>query len=148
MLSLSTIVSGYFFVLELSSFHINCGGSKVVVDGKTYEEDTNSAGPSRLFVSQTNWAFSNTEIMFTNDKTYASLGRRIFDVYVQGKQVLKDFNIEHEAGGVDTETIKKFTTKVTKSTLDIRFHWAGRGTTSIPYKGVYGSLISAISVNP
>ncbi|KAI8008184.1 putative leucine-rich repeat receptor-like serine/threonine-protein kinase [Camellia lanceoleosa] len=189
-----------------SSFHINCGGSEVVVDGKTYEEDTNSAGSSRLFISQTNWAFSSTgdflfdhrplktyiwtnssrlsmknselymnarlsplsltyygfclqngnytvslhfaEIMFTDDKTYASLGRRIFDVYIQGKRVLKDFNIEHEAGGVDMETIKKFTAEVNKSTLDIRFYWAGRGTTSIPFKGVYGPLISAISVNP
>ncbi|CAL5405975.1 unnamed protein product [Camellia sinensis] len=189
-----------------SSFHINCGGSEVVVDGKTYEEDTNSAGSSRLFISKTNWAFSSTgdflfdhrplktyiwantsrlsmknselymnarlsplsltyygfclqngnytvslhfaEIMFTDDKTYASLGRRIFDVYIQGKRVLKDFNIKHEAGGVDTETIKKFTANVTKSTLDIRFYWAGRGTTSIPFKGVYGPLISGISVNP
>ncbi|THG11783.1 hypothetical protein TEA_010321 [Camellia sinensis var. sinensis] len=191
---------------DWSSFHINCGGSEVVIDGKTYEEDTNSAGPSRLFISKTNWAFSSTgdflfdhrplkayiwtntsrlsmknselyinarlsplsltyygfclqngyytvslhfaEIMFTDDKTYASLGRRIFDVYIQGKRVLKDFNIEHEAGGVDMETIKKFTANVTKNTLDIRFYWAGRGTTSIPYKGVYGPLISAISVNP
>ncbi|CAL5403101.1 unnamed protein product [Camellia sinensis] len=191
---------------DWSSFHINCGGSEVVVDGKTYEEDTNSAGSSRLFISRTNWAFSSTgdflfdhrplktyiwtntsrlsvknselymnarlsplsltyygfclqngnytvslhfaEIMFTDDKTYASLGRRIFDVYIQGKRVLKDFNIEHEAGGVDTETVKKFTANVTKSTLDIRFYWVGRGTTSIPFKGVYGPLISAISVNP
>ncbi|CAL5403110.1 unnamed protein product [Camellia sinensis] len=189
-----------------SSFHINCGGSEVAIDGKTYEEDRDLAGPSKLFISPNNWAFSSTgdfvdddrslktyiwtntsrlsmknselymnarlsplsltyygfclqngnytvslhfaEIMFTNDKTYASLGRRIFDVYIQGKLVLKDFNIAHEAGGVDMETIKKFPAKVTKSTLDIRFYWAGKGTTSIPKKGVYGPLISAISVNP
>ncbi|PON69839.1 Malectin [Parasponia andersonii] len=60
--------------------------------------------------------------MFTNDKTYKSLGRRLFDVYIQGKLVLKDFNIAHEAGG--------------------------SRTTSVPVKGVYGPLISAISVNP
>ncbi|KAG8479513.1 hypothetical protein CXB51_029286 [Gossypium anomalum] len=39
------------------------------------------------------------EIQFTNDQTYRSLGRRIFDVYIQGKRELKDFNIETEAGG-------------------------------------------------
>ncbi|THF94302.1 hypothetical protein TEA_003488 [Camellia sinensis var. sinensis] len=189
---------------NVSSFHINCGGTEVAVDGKTYEKDTDSAGSSRLFISRTNWAFSSTgdfvednsptyiwtntsrlsmknselymnarlsplsltyygfclqngkytvnlhfaEIMFTDDETYSSIGRRIFDVYIQGKLVLKDFNIEHEAGGVGKETIQNFTAEVTKSTLDIRFYWAGRGTTAIPFKGAYGPLISAISVNP
>ncbi|KAF5948610.1 hypothetical protein HYC85_014567 [Camellia sinensis] len=189
---------------NVSSVHINCGGTEVAVDGKTYEKDTDSAGSSRLFISRTNWAFSSTgdfvednsptyiwtntsrlsmknselymnarlsplsltyygfclqngkytvnlhfaEIMFTDDETYSSIGRRIFDVYIQGKLVLKDFNIEHEAGGVGKETIQNFTAEVTKSTLDIRFYWAGRGTTAIPFKGAYGPLISAISVNP
>ncbi|KAK9269412.1 hypothetical protein L1049_001185 [Liquidambar formosana] len=87
------------------------------------------------------------ETMFTDDKTYSSLGRRIFDVYIQGKLVLKDFNIEDEAGGVGKEIIKKFTAVVNSSTLEIRFYWAGKGTTDIPEWGVYGPLISAISVN-
>ncbi|EOY13460.1 Leucine-rich repeat transmembrane protein kinase [Theobroma cacao] len=88
------------------------------------------------------------EIMFTNDNTYSSLGRRIFDIYLQGKLVQKDFNIEDEAGGVGKAVIKKFPVAVTNSTLEIRFHWAGKGTTGIPVRGVYGPLISAISVNP
>ncbi|XP_022717350.1 probable leucine-rich repeat receptor-like serine/threonine-protein kinase At3g14840 isoform X2 [Durio zibethinus] len=83
------------------------------------------------------------EIMFTNDDTYSSLGRRIFDIYLQ-----KDFNIEDEAGGVGKAIIKKFPAVVTNSTLEIRFHWAGKGTTGIPVRGVYGPLISAVSVNP
>ncbi|XP_020418358.1 probable LRR receptor-like serine/threonine-protein kinase RFK1 isoform X2 [Prunus persica] len=37
------------------------------------------------------------EIKFTNDKGYSSLGRRIFDIYVQEILVWKDFNIEDEA---------------------------------------------------
>ncbi|KAF5194211.1 Leucine-rich repeat receptor-like protein kinase pepr2 [Thalictrum thalictroides] len=41
------------------------------------------------------------EIMFTNDKTFYSLGRRLFDIYIQGELVWKDFNIEDEAGGAD-----------------------------------------------
>ncbi|CAL5342057.1 unnamed protein product [Camellia sinensis] len=189
------------------SFHINCGGKEVTLGGNMkYEADTDSSGPSRFFLSGTNWAFSSTgyfldtssssdsfictntsrlsmkdsdlyvdarlspisltyygfcllngsytvnlhfaEIMFTDDKTYSSLGRRIFDVYIQGKQVLKDFNIENEAGGVGKEIIKNFTALVTDMTLEIRFYWAGKGTTAIPTRGVYGPLISAISVNP
>ncbi|KAL4312993.1 hypothetical protein GQ457_01G003560 [Hibiscus cannabinus] len=88
------------------------------------------------------------EIIFTNDNTYSSLGRRIFDIYLQGKLVQKDFNIEDEAGGVGKAVIKKFPVSVTNSTLEIRLHWAGKGTTGIPVRGVYGPLISAISVNP
>ncbi|XP_057958080.1 probable leucine-rich repeat receptor-like serine/threonine-protein kinase At3g14840 [Malania oleifera] len=87
------------------------------------------------------------EIMFTDDRTYASLGRRIFDVYIQGNLVLKDFNIEDEAGGVGKEIIKNFTAVVTDNNLEIRFYWAGKGTTAIPTRGVYGPLISAISVD-
>ncbi|EXB54091.1 hypothetical protein L484_017528 [Morus notabilis] len=187
------------------SLHINCGGKEVTVNGTTFESDTDSAGPSNLFVSKTNWAVSTTgyfadndspkdsyttgnlssltvanpelymnarlspisltyyafclgngnytvklhfaEIMFTNDTTYSSLGRRLFDVYIQGKLVLKDFNIADEAGQAGKAVIKNFTAVVTSSTLDIRFYWAGKGTTAIPNRGVYGPLISAISVN-
>ncbi|XP_058194303.1 probable LRR receptor-like serine/threonine-protein kinase RFK1 isoform X2 [Rhododendron vialii] len=32
--------------------------------------------------------------------------------------------------------------------MEIRFYWAGKGTTRIPVRGVYGPLISAISVIP
>ncbi|WOH05871.1 hypothetical protein DCAR_0625294 [Daucus carota subsp. sativus] len=88
------------------------------------------------------------EIMFTDDKTYSSLGRRVFDVYIQGKLMLKDFNIAAEAGGVQKEVVKRFTVVVNSSTLEIRLYWAGKGTTGIPVRGVYGPLISAISVNP
>ncbi|KAI9186159.1 hypothetical protein LWI28_014274 [Acer negundo] len=88
------------------------------------------------------------EIMFSDDKTYYSFGRRIFDVYVQGKLVLKDFNIEDEAGGAAKAIIKNFTVAVTNNTLEIRLFWAGKGTVGIPFRGVYGPLVSAISVTP
>ncbi|PNX54657.1 putative cysteine-rich RLK (receptor-like kinase) protein [Trifolium pratense] len=32
--------------------------------------------------------------------------------------------------------------------MEIRLHWAGKGTTAIPFGSVYGPLISAISVDP
>ncbi|KAF5196547.1 Leucine-rich repeat receptor protein kinase ems1 [Thalictrum thalictroides] len=51
-------------------------------------------------------------------------GKRIFDIDIQGVRVLSDFNIVEEAGGI------------------------GKGTTALPRRGVYGPLISAISVKP
>ncbi|KAL3715802.1 hypothetical protein ACJRO7_007537 [Eucalyptus globulus] len=88
------------------------------------------------------------EIMFTGKKSYKSLGRRAFNIYIQGKLVWKDFDIEIEAGGVGKEVMKNFTANVTKGTLEIRFYWAGKGTTVTPDRGAYGPLISAISVYP
>ncbi|XP_057796155.1 probable LRR receptor-like serine/threonine-protein kinase At1g07650 [Salvia miltiorrhiza] len=88
------------------------------------------------------------EIAFTNDTSYYSLGRRIFDVYLQGKLVLKDFNIAEAAGGPGKPIIKTFTVSVTSHTLKIHLYWAGKGTTGIPLRGTYGPLISAISVDP
>ncbi|XP_027340613.1 probable leucine-rich repeat receptor-like serine/threonine-protein kinase At3g14840 [Abrus precatorius] len=86
------------------------------------------------------------EIIFIDGQTYNSLGRRVFDIYIQGKLVQKDFNIVEEAGGIGKAIIKPFTAIVTNNTLEIRFKWAGKGTTVIPNRSVYGPLISAISV--
>ncbi|WOH00793.1 hypothetical protein DCAR_0520168 [Daucus carota subsp. sativus] len=86
------------------------------------------------------------ETMFTDDQTFSSLGRRIFDIYIQGKRERKDFNIKDEAGGVNKELVLEFPVTVYNNTLEIRFYWAGKGTTIIPAKGVYGPLISAIAM--
>ncbi|KAK7405350.1 hypothetical protein VNO78_06598 [Psophocarpus tetragonolobus] len=89
------------------------------------------------------------EIMFSDDQTYSSLGRRIFDVSVQGVRYLKDFNIAEEAGGVGKNITKEFDVDVDDDgTLEIHLYWAGKGTTSIPDRGVYGPLISAIEMIP
>ncbi|RWR96275.1 Protein kinase domain-containing protein [Cinnamomum micranthum f. kanehirae] len=86
------------------------------------------------------------EIMFSNNNSYRSLGKRIFDIYIQGKLVWKDFNIVAEAGGTHKAVVRNFTANVTTNTLEIRFYWAGKGTQSLPKRGTYGPLISAISV--
>ncbi|KAH1084010.1 hypothetical protein J1N35_023771 [Gossypium stocksii] len=94
------------------------------------------------------------EIQFTDDQTYSSLGRRnlmftfryILISFLLGKQELKDFNIEEEAGGAGIPMVKKFTVHVTDGTLEIHFRWAGKGTTSMPERSIYGPLISVISV--
>lgn len=64
---------------------------------------------------------------------------------LQGKLELKDFNIANEAGGVGKNITKRISTTVSNNSLEIRFYWAGKGTTAIPYRSVYGPLISAIS---
>ncbi|RWR89182.1 kinase-like domain-containing protein [Cinnamomum micranthum f. kanehirae] len=86
------------------------------------------------------------EIIITNDSTYSSLGRRIFDIYIQGDLKLKDFNIKDAAEGSGKEIVKEFSTNVTNNILEIHFYWGGKGTTNIPVKGTYGPLISAITV--
>lgn len=67
---------------------------------------------------------------------------------IKGKLVLRDFDIEREAGGAEKPIVKKFNATVTENTLKIQFYWAGKGTTGIPTRGVYGPLVSAISVDP
>eukprot|EP01018_Ginkgo_biloba_P019911 Gb_34208 [translate_table: standard] len=87
------------------------------------------------------------EIIFSDTESFASLGVRIFDVYIQGIRVLKDFNIAEEAGGPYKVVVKTFHgINVTKNTLEIHFFWAGKGTPNVPYDGTYGPLVSAIIV--
>lgn len=53
-----------------------------------------------------------------------------------------------EAGGVGKGITKEFNVNVTHNTLEIHFSWAGKGTNAIPERGIYGPLISAITVTP
>ncbi|KAF7150968.1 hypothetical protein RHSIM_Rhsim02G0089600 [Rhododendron simsii] len=87
------------------------------------------------------------EIIFRDNASYHSLGRRLFDIYIQDKLAWKDFDIEAAAEGVDKAKILNFSNvAVTNRTVEIRFYWAGKGTRVIPRSGTYGPLISAISV--
>ncbi|KAH7512740.1 hypothetical protein FEM48_Zijuj12G0122500 [Ziziphus jujuba var. spinosa] len=89
------------------------------------------------------------EIMFTDNETYSSVGKRIFDVSIQGNIFLKDFNIAEVAGGVGKGiTMTHDNVLVNGGTLEIHLYWAGKGTGAIPARGVYGPLISAITVTP
>ncbi|GMH31960.1 hypothetical protein Nepgr_033804 [Nepenthes gracilis] len=56
-----------------------------------------------------------------------------------------------EAGGVGKGITKDFTDiLVNSNTLEISLYWAGKGTTAVPNRdsGVYGPLISAITITP
>ncbi|KAJ6314327.1 hypothetical protein OIU78_017905 [Salix suchowensis] len=89
------------------------------------------------------------EIMFSNNQSFSSLGRRIFDISIQGKVVEENFNIMEEAKGVGIGITKVYDGIIVNgSTLQIHLYWSGKGTTAIPDRGVYGPLISAITVTP
>ncbi|KAI4323201.1 hypothetical protein L6164_022827 [Bauhinia variegata] len=92
--------------------------------------------------------FAETAILDTVT-TWKSLGRRVFDIYIQGERVFKDFDIKKEAGGVSYRAVeRKFRALVSENYLEIHLFWAGKGTCCIPDQGTYGPLIQAISAIP
>ncbi|KAG2317836.1 hypothetical protein Bca52824_020958 [Brassica carinata] len=65
-----------------------------------------------------------------------------------GKRVAKDFDIVAEANGTERAVVKSFPVSIRNRKLEIRLLWAGKGTQALPNRGSYGSLISAVSVDP
>lgn len=95
-----------------------------------------------------NLLFAETGFDDRTLQTWESLGRRVFDIYIQGTLQFKDFDISKDAGGVERATTKSFNTTVTENHLEIHLFWAGKGTCCIPVQGYYGPSISAIRVVP
>ncbi|KAG4399458.1 hypothetical protein AAZX31_08G232000 [Glycine max] len=92
--------------------------------------------------------FAETAIL-DSTRSWESLGRRVFDIYIQGTRVLKDFDIQKEAGGISYKAIQRqFRFEVTENYLEIHLFWAGKGTCCIPTQGTYGPLIQAIHAIP
>ncbi|KZV38687.1 putative LRR receptor-like serine/threonine-protein kinase [Dorcoceras hygrometricum] len=87
------------------------------------------------------------EIVIFGDRTWKSLGRRVFDIYVQGKRELKDFDIQKEVGSLRA-VVKEFTAEVLENYIEIHLFWAGKGTCCVPNQGTYGPLIQAINFIP
>ncbi|XP_031130400.1 probable LRR receptor-like serine/threonine-protein kinase At1g53430 isoform X6 [Ipomoea triloba] len=85
------------------------------------------------------------ELVGHNYKTpYLNKSSRVFNVDIQGMNVLNDFNIEKAAGGVGKAYTKETENViVNNSRLEIHLYWLGKG--SMWYQG---PLISAISVYP
>nr|TKW31361.1 hypothetical protein SEVIR_2G100400v2 [Setaria viridis] len=89
------------------------------------------------------------ETAYPDTQTWQSLGRRVFDIYVQGSLREKNFNIRKTAGGKSFAAVSKsYTATVSKNFLEIHLFWAGKGTCCIPKQGYYGPMISALSVTP
>ncbi|KAK2996940.1 hypothetical protein RJ639_024874, partial [Escallonia herrerae] len=78
------------------------------------------------------------EIIFRDNRSYQSLGRRVFDVYLQAERKLKNFDIENEAQGVDKAVKRIFKAVVSDKILEIRFQYTGKGTVLVPVSGSYG----------
>ncbi|KAJ0017242.1 hypothetical protein Pint_09557 [Pistacia integerrima] len=79
-----------------------------------------------------------------HNKDYSSLGKRVFDIYIQGKPVQRDFNIKEKAGGPNKIWIESFIANVEDNIREICLLWGGKG--SLFY--LNGPIISAISVPP
>ncbi|KAM6594881.1 hypothetical protein CsatA_002584 [Cannabis sativa] len=89
------------------------------------------------------------EIAILSSRSWKSVGRRVFDIYIQGNLVLKDFDIKKEAGGVSNRAVvREFTANVSQNFIEVHLFWAGKGTCCIPAQGTYGPSISAISATP
>ncbi|XP_022893704.1 probable LRR receptor-like serine/threonine-protein kinase At1g56140 [Olea europaea var. sylvestris] len=89
------------------------------------------------------------EIGFLGPMRWMSLGRRVFDIYIQGKLEFKDFDIVKEADGTPLKAVvKELKVQVSENYLEIHFFWAGKGTCCVPTQGTYGPSISAISASP
>ncbi|KAK0596094.1 hypothetical protein LWI29_012761 [Acer saccharum] len=89
------------------------------------------------------------EIDILDTTSWKSIGRRKFDIYIQGNRVLKDFDIKKEASGISKRAVQKqFRAQVSENYLEIHLFWAGKGTCCIPKQGTYGPSISAISATP
>ncbi|XP_058071742.1 probable LRR receptor-like serine/threonine-protein kinase At1g56140 isoform X5 [Magnolia sinica] len=83
------------------------------------------------------------EILVGTGITLNGLGRRVFDIFIQGNLQLKDFDIKKEAGGVANSAIlKTFKVNVSKNFIEIHLFRAGKGTYYV------GPSISAINVTP
>ncbi|KAF8408694.1 hypothetical protein HHK36_004758 [Tetracentron sinense] len=94
-----------------------------------------------------NLYFAETNFDDRSSPSWQSRGRRVFDIYVQGNLLLKNFDIREAAGGVSNRGVKKnLTAQVSENYLEIHLFWAGKGTCCIPEDGYYGPSISAISV--
>ncbi|ESQ28455.1 hypothetical protein EUTSA_v10019658mg, partial [Eutrema salsugineum] len=91
--------------------------------------------------------FAEIDILGTN--SWRGLGRRRFDIYVQGKLVEKDFDIRKTACDTTVQAVQReYKTNVSENYLEIHLLWAGKGSFSIPVLGTYGPLISAVSAKP
>uniref|UniRef100_A0A0D9ZQP6 non-specific serine/threonine protein kinase n=1 Tax=Oryza glumipatula TaxID=40148 RepID=A0A0D9ZQP6_9ORYZ len=89
------------------------------------------------------------EFGIEDTQSYKSLGRRVFDIYLQGERQEKNFDIRKAAGDKSYTVVKKsYKVPVTKNFLEIHLFWAGKGTCCIPGQGYYGPTISALSVTP
>lgn len=143
--------SGEFWFRKISSDYIARNNSILRMDGSELYMEARISATSLTYygscLGEGNYTVTLhfSEIVFA-DNSVDSLGRRIFDIYIQEKLVYKDFDIRKEASATSKVVKKIFQHVAVNDAIEIRFYYAGKGSTAIPVRGVYGPLISAISV--
>ncbi|EEE60691.1 hypothetical protein OsJ_14169 [Oryza sativa Japonica Group] len=141
-------VGHYFRATDAKNIIYSSQNFNNVVDSKLFE--TGRVSPSSLRYYGLGLENGNytvllrfAEIAFPDSQTWLSLGRRVFDIYIQGALKEKDFDIRKTAGGKSFSVVNRsFMVTVSKNFLEIHLFWAGKGG------GIYGPMISALSVTP
>ncbi|KAL8096546.1 putative LRR receptor-like serine/threonine-protein kinase At1g56140 isoform X1 [Apium graveolens] len=126
---------------------------KNTLDSELFQTTRISAGSLRYYglgLENGNYSvkLQFAEIAILDPPTWKSLGKRIFDIYIQGNLIWKDFDIRKEAGSSFSALSKDVKVHVSENYLEIHLFWAGKGTCCIPDQGTYGPSISAISATP
>ncbi|KAG0622545.1 hypothetical protein M758_3G105400 [Ceratodon purpureus] len=146
-------VSSTGFVAGTSFQSIVSSGTPVsgTADPELYGTARTSPGSLRFLATQLQngiytVVLSFAEIVYLRDNT---LARRLFDIYLQGQLVKKDFNIRQVAGGSFIAHDETFQATVSNGVLDIHLFYAGKGTCCLPAgtNSSFGPLVSAISID-
>uniref|UniRef100_A0A2N9IM54 non-specific serine/threonine protein kinase n=1 Tax=Fagus sylvatica TaxID=28930 RepID=A0A2N9IM54_FAGSY len=91
--------------------------------------------------------FAETGFDARSSQTWKSLGRRVFNIYIQGSlRIRRTLTYQRRQVGLKRAIRKNFVANVSENYLEIHLFWAGKGTCCIPVQGYYGPLISAIHV--
>ncbi|KAF9618244.1 hypothetical protein IFM89_000879 [Coptis chinensis] len=142
--------------VNLSYVETNMGQATGTIDPELFQTSRLSPGSLRYYglglengIYNVNLQFVETGFPPASSRTWQSLGRRVFDIYLQGGLHVKDFDIRREAGGSVNRAVQRlYKVRVSENFLEIHLFWAGKGTYTIPVRGYYGPSISAISVTP
>ncbi|CAH8375784.1 unnamed protein product [Eruca vesicaria subsp. sativa] len=124
------------------------------LDGQLFQTARHSSSSLRYYglglengVYTVKLQFAEIEILGT--KAWKGLGRRRFDIYVQGRLVEKDIDIRISDDDTTVRPVQReYKAHVSENYLEIHLFWAGRGTLTIPVLGTCGPLISTISAKP
>ncbi|CAH8352221.1 unnamed protein product [Eruca vesicaria subsp. sativa] len=93
--------------------------------------------------------FAEIQIIGSSSNSWRGLGRRRFNIYVQGILVEKDFDVRRTANDSIVRAVEReYKANISENYLEIHLFWAGKGTCCIPIQGAYGPLISAVSAKP
>ncbi|KAI4323200.1 hypothetical protein L6164_022826 [Bauhinia variegata] len=112
----------------------------LVANNLTIGSPNSSGLPSGLHCLQRNFPCnSGTGRYYNFSIKWKSIGRRVFDIYIQGNRVLKDFDIQKEAGGLSVQSQISFPLRKHQRGDDEEFF----GFDTKPYTFSYSELKDA-----